>query len=252
MARVVLDGVSLTFSMRQHRRLTLKEFLVRRMFRGTVNPYIRVNALRDVSLEVSEGQRVGIIGSNGAGKSTLLKLVAGIYAPSSGRCRVEGRISALFDLALGFEMDATGWENMFFRGFLQGESPAVIRAKARQIADFSELGDFLRMPVRYYSAGMMVRLAFSIATAIEPEVLLVDEVLSAGDMAFQGKAKRRMAEMMNKARLIVMVSHDLNSLRGLCDTGVWLDRGRVCRVGPIADVIAAYTDWVEKRQEIAA
>src|SRR5437870_2448090 len=237
MARIRLDNVSLTFKVRQQGRITFKEFLVRQMFRRSVNPMIKVRALQNISLELKEGERVGIIGPNGAGKSTLLKLLAGIYPPSRGQLTVDGRISSLFDLALGFELDASGWENIFYRGYLQGETPKSVRAKVQSIADFSELGDFLNLPVRYYSAGMMVRLAFSIATAIEPEILLVDEVLSVGDMSFQEKARRRMREMMAKARLIVMVSHDLDSLAKLCERGVWLDHGRVRQDGPIADVI---------------
>lgn len=252
MARIKLDGVGLTFRVRQHRRLTLKEFVVRQMFRRSANPVIEVEALRDVNLDLHDGQRIGIIGPNGSGKSTLLRLVAGIYTPTHGRRAVAGRISALFEIALGFELDATGWENMFLRGFLQGETPASVRAKMHQIADFSELGQFLSVPVRYYSAGMSVRLAFSIATAIEPEILLVDEVLSVGDLAFQVKAGQRMREMMNKARVMVVVSHDLQSLGGLCEQGLWLERGRVHMVGPIAEVIAAYRRSVRGGQAQAA
>jgi ABC-type polysaccharide/polyol phosphate transport system ATPase subunit len=244
MAGIQLENVSLTFTVRQQGRITLKEFLVLRMFRRSVNPVIKVRALHDVSLEIKEGERVGIIGHNGAGKSTLLKTLAGVYPPSRGVVNVEGRISSLFDLALGFEADASGWENIYYRGYLQGETPRSVRAKMQGIADFSELGDFLNMPVRYYSAGMLVRLAFSIATAIEPEILLVDEVFGAGDMAFQDKARQRMREMMNKARLIVMVSHDLPSLQSLCERGIWLDHGRLRLDGPITEVIAAYTDSV--------
>jgi ABC-type polysaccharide/polyol phosphate transport system ATPase subunit len=205
-----------------------------------------------VNLAINEGQRVGIIGHNGAGKSTLLKLLAGIYPPTKGKRLVEGRISSLFDIALGFETDASGWENIYFRGFLQGETPKSVRAKMQPIADFSELGEFLNMPVRYYSAGMLVRLAFSIATAIEPEILLVDEVLSVGDMSFQEKARQRMRDMMVKARLIVMVSHDLDTLSRLCEQGIWMDHGQVKQVGPIADVIAAYINHVRANQTQAA
>src|ERR1700732_1553996 len=244
MARIELDRVSLTFRVRQHGRISLKEFLVRQMFRRSMNPVIKVRALRDVSLTVEEGQRVGIIGPNGAGKSTLLKLLAGVYPPMRGRRIVDGRISSLFDISLGFEQDATGWENIYYRGYLQGETPRSVRAKIEPIAEFSELGDFLNMPVRYYSAGMMVRLAFSIATAVEPEILLVDEVLSVGDMAFQDKARRRMQEMMGRARLIVMVSHDMDSLERLCEQGVWMDQGRVRMIAPIRQVVAAYTNHV--------
>lgn len=252
MARIVLDHLSLTFRVRQHRRLTLKEFLVRQMFRRSVNPFLEVRALQDVCLEVKEGERLGIIGHNGAGKSTLLKVLAGIYPPTAGYRIVEGQISSLFDIALGFEQDASGWENIAYRGYLQGETARTIRPKLQPIADFSELGHFLDMPVRYYSAGMMVRLAFSIATAIEPEILLVDEVLSVGDLAFQDKARLRMREMMAKARLIVMVSHDLDALSRLCERGLWMDHGRVRQVGSMAEVVAAYTHSVRGSQNQAA
>jgi ABC-type polysaccharide/polyol phosphate transport system ATPase subunit len=252
MARIELDKVSLTFRVRQRGRITLKEFLVRQMFRRSVNPIIEVRALQEVSLQFHEGERIGVLGHNGAGKSTLLKVLAGIYPPSQGRRIVEGRISSLFDIALGFEMDATGWENISYRGYLQGETPQTIRAKLQPIADFTELGDFLDMPVRYYSAGMMVRLAFSIATAIEPEILLVDEVLSVGDMAFQEKARVRMREMIAKAKLIVLVSHDLGNLTQLCDRAVWMDHGRVRQIGPTAEMIAAYTASVHAGQSQAA
>jgi lipopolysaccharide transport system ATP-binding protein len=252
MARIELDHVSLTFRIRKHGRITLKEFLVRQMFRRSFNPWIEVPALQDVSLQIGEGARVGIIGHNGAGKSTLLKVLAGIYPPTRGKRIVEGRIGSLFDISLGFEPDATGWENIRLRGYLQGETPGGVRAKLQQIAEFSELGDFLNMPVRYYSAGMVVRLAFSIATAIEPEILLVDEVLSVGDMAFQHKARQRMREMMGKARLIVMVSHELLSLIKLCDRGIWLDHGRLRQAGPMAEVITAYVHSVRDSQTQAA
>jgi ABC-type polysaccharide/polyol phosphate transport system ATPase subunit len=241
MAHIDLDHVCLTFRTRQHRRLTLKEFLVRQMFRTSVNPVITVHALRDVCLRFGDGDRIGVIGPNGAGKSTLLKLLAGVYPPTGGRRRVAGRISSLFDLSLGFEGDATGWDNIYYRGYLQEETPQSVRAKIDSIAEFSELGEFLSMPVRYYSAGMLVRLAFSIATAIEPEILLVDEVLGAGDMAFQIKARRRMQEMMARARLIVMVSHEMDAIARLCERVVWLDHGQVRQLGPAAEVIAAYT-----------
>lgn len=252
MAKIALDDVSLTFDVRQNSKITLKEFVVQRMFRRVGRERMQVRALQNVSFMIDEGQRVGIIGHNGAGKSTLLRLLAGIYPPSSGGRLVEGHISSLFDIALGFEGEASGWENIGFRSYLQGETPKTIKDKIQPIAEFSELGDFLKMPVRYYSAGMAVRLAFSIATAIEPEILLVDEVLSVGDMAFQDKARRRMYEMMSKAKIIVMVSHDLGSIKKLCDRVIWMEHGTVREIGPASAVIASYTRAVHGGGQLAA
>jgi ABC-type polysaccharide/polyol phosphate transport system ATPase subunit len=242
MARIDLENVSLTFKVRQHGRISLKEFVVRHLFRKPFNPFMTVEALKGVDLSLRAGDRLGIIGHNGAGKSTLMKVLAGVYPPTSGNRVVEGNISSLFDIALGFEPDASGWENICYRGYLQGETPKTIKPKMQPVADFSELGQFLDMPVRYYSAGMLVRLAFSIATAIEPEILLVDEVLSVGDMAFQEKARQRMSDMMARAQLIVMISHDLTAVRRLCDRILWMDHGRVRQLGPADEVIASYTE----------
>jgi ABC-type polysaccharide/polyol phosphate transport system ATPase subunit len=245
MARIELEQVGLTFRIRQQGGTTLKEFVIRHLLRKTGNGLIEVPALKDVSLGLGVGDRLGVIGHNGAGKSTLMKVLAGIYPPTAGRRRVDGKVSSLFDIALGFEMDASGWENIRYRGYLQGETPRTIKAKMQPIADFSELGQFLDMPVRYYSAGMLVRLAFSIATAMEPEILLVDEVLSVGDLAFQEKARQRMHEMMARAKLMVVISHDLGSLARLCDKILWMDHGRAKQLGPAEAVIAAYVNHVQ-------
>ena len=199
MALIELEHVGLTFHVRTYGRITFKEYVIKGMFYRRSSASMEVRALEDISLRLDEGQRLGIIGHNGAGKSTLLRVLAGVYPPTAGRRKVEGKIASLFDIALGFEMDANGWENIAFRSYFQGETPRTLRAKVAEIAEFSELGDFLNMPVRYYSAGMMVRLAFSIATTIEPEILIVDEVLSAGDLAFQGKARTRMRQLVEQA-----------------------------------------------------
>ncbi len=251
MASIDLDHASLQFRVRQSRRITFKEFLVRGLFRQSVNPWIEVRALEDLDLHLRDGDRLGVIGHNGAGKSTLLKLIAGIYPPTRGKRAVAGRISSLFDIALGFEMEANGWENISYRGYLQGETPRSLRSKVQQIAEFSELGDFLNMSVRYYSAGMLVRLAFAIATAIEPEILLIDEVLSVGDLAFQQKARQRMKEMMAQARLMVMVSHELPTLPAVCNKGAWMSHGRIVMTGPIDDVVAAYKQHMRGDRPVA-
>ena len=245
MALIQLTDVGLKFNVRRFGRISFKEYLLRGMFRRSKKTNFEVQALEHINLTVGEGERLGIIGHNGAGKSTLLKLLAGVYPPTSGRRHVVGHISSLFDIALGFEHDANGWENIQYRGYLQGETPRSIQAKTQAIADFSELGDFLNMPVRYYSSGMLVRLAFSIATSIDPEILIIDEVLAAGDMAFQTKARDRMRELMSNARAVIVVSHDLKSLPLLCDKAMWLDHGKMQMIGPTEEVIAAYTQQVK-------
>jgi ABC-type polysaccharide/polyol phosphate transport system ATPase subunit len=242
MTSIDLQDVSLFFRVRQDRRIALKDFIVNQMFRKSVNPYMEVRALSNVNLTIRQGDRLGIVGHNGAGKSTLLKLLAGVYPPTGGKRIVNGQVSSLFDLQLGFEPEASGWENIAYRGYLQGETPKTIKSKLADIAEFSELGEFLNNPVRHYSSGMLVRLAFAVASAIDPEILLVDEVLSAGDLAFQKKCRQRMEEMIAKAHLIVMVSHDLESLSEFCNRAIWLDHGQIRRAGSTDDVIAEYTD----------
>ncbi len=245
MAFIELDQIGLTFQVRQQYQITLKEYLLKGMFRQKRNPVLEVRALQDVSLRIGDGERVGVLGANGSGKSTLLRLLAGVYHPTRGKRSIQGKVSSLFDLTLGFEMEANGWKNILYRGYLQGQSTAFLKAKMDEIAEFSELGHFLDLPIRYYSAGMLVRLGFSISMFIEPEILLVDEVLGAGDLAFQQKAQDRLMEMMGQARLLVVVSHDMTSLTRLCDRAIWLDHGRVRADGPVEDVTEAYVSHVK-------
>jgi ABC-type polysaccharide/polyol phosphate transport system ATPase subunit len=253
MAHIILRDINLKFWIRQVKHITLKEYLVRGMFlRKRENSVIEVHALKDVNLEMQDGDRLGIVGHNGAGKSTLLKLLAGIYPPTSGKREVEGKISSLFDLALGFEMESNGWDNIRYRGYLQGENYRSLEKKVKAIAEFSELGHFLDLPVRYYSAGMIVRLAFSIASTIEPEILLIDEVLAAGDMAFQNKAKQRMSDLMKHARLMVLISHDMKSIVELCNRAVWMDHGRVMAIGSPQEIVDQYQASVPNAVPVAA
>jgi ABC-type polysaccharide/polyol phosphate transport system ATPase subunit len=240
MTHIQLDDAALTFHIRKQGKIGFKEYMVRGLFRRSTDAWLKVEALRGVNLSIARGQRLGIVGGNGAGKSTLLKLLAGVYEPTSGRRSVEGKISSLFDITLGFEHDASGWENIAYRGYLQGETPRTIRSKLQEIAEFCELGDFLHMPVRYYSAGMVVRLGFAIATAVQPQILIIDEVLSAGDRAFQDRARARINQIIDQAALVVLVSHDLLTLEKLCDRVIWMEQGRIRQDGPAAEVIKAY------------
>jgi len=245
MALIDLENVGLTFHVRAAGRVTFKEYLIKGMFRRRASSIMTVRALEEINLKLRDGDRLGIIGHNGAGKSTLLRVLAGVYMPTVGHRTVVGKIASLFEITLGFEHEASGWENIAFRSYFQGETPRTLRDKVAEIAEFAELGDFMKMPVRYYSAGMMVRLAFSIATTIEPEILIVDEVLSAGDLSFQVKARDRIKQLLDHARVVVMVSHDLESIANLCDQVMWLDHGRIREMGPARQVIANYQNLVQ-------
>ena len=240
MAKIELTDVSITFNAHQQKRVSLKEYVVRGMFRKSLNPVLRVHALNGVTLSARDGDRIGVIGHNGAGKTTLLKTLAGVYPPTAGTRVVEGKVCSLFDITLGFEQEATGWENILYRAYLQGETPASVRDKLDQIAAFTELGDFLNIAVRNYSSGMLMRLAFSIATAVDPEVLLIDEVLAVGDLAFLQKARARMKELMGTARLMVMVAHDLPTIREMCTRVIWMTHGQVVMEGNPDEVVDAY------------
>ncbi len=252
MARVQLERGSVTFRITQHGPVSVRDWLCAKFAPRLGNTIMEVRALSDVSLRFGDGDRVGIIGHNGAGKSTLLKVLADIYPLTSGVRRVEGRVSALFNILFGFEPQATGWDNIRYCGYLQGESRRQIRQKIKAIGEFSELGDHLRMPVQYYSTGMRMRLGFSIATAIEPDILLVDEALSAGDVYFRAKAKARIRSVMSSASIVVAVSHDHKMLMKLCDRMIWLKDGRIEAQGRPHEVVRAYRTELRRRKATKA
>ena len=197
-------------------------------------------AVRDVSFEVLPGEVLGIVGRNGSGKSTLLKLLARILRPNGGRMMINGRISALLELGAGFHADLTGRENIFLNASVMGLSKEEIQDRYQAIVDFSELGDFINMPVKHYSSGMYMRLGFSVAIHIEPDILIVDEILAVGDQQFQTKCINHIFEMMKKGTTIIIVSHDLSLMRKLCTKLIWLDKGEMQAVGPTMDVARHY------------
>lgn len=240
MALIELDGANVIFPIVREKGLTFKEFIISLLGGKRKTRITEIHALRDVSLSLKDGTRLGIIGHNGAGKSTLLRTMAGIYPIDSGHCRIEGHICSLFDITLGFERESTGWDNIRYRAYLQGETPQSLEGKIEEIAEFSELGDFLDVPIKCYSAGMVMRLAFAIATANAPEILLIDEVFGTGDLAFRTKAKERITQMMDSAKIIVMVGHDLASIESFCDTVVWMEHGQVRQMGASREVLASY------------
>lgn len=205
-----------------------------------------IHAIDHLNLTIRDGERVAVVGHNGAGKSTLLKVISGIYPPTSGQVTVNGRISSMFELATGFEMEANGWDNIYLRGLMLGESPESIKEKMWEIAQFSELGDFLDMPVKYYSSGMFIRLAFSISTAIYPDILLLDEVIAAGDAAFLQKANRRMHEMVDSSKIMVLVTHSMASAVEMCNRCIWMERGRIKADGAPREVTEQYLSNIEE------
>lgn len=199
-----------------------------------------ITALDHLDLKLEHGDRVGLVGHNGAGKSTLLRVMAGIYEPCAGELVVDGQIAPLFDITLGMDSDATGYDNILMRGLFLGMSKAEIRARAPEIAEFTELGDFLDLPIRTYSEGMRMRLAFAISTSISPDILLLDEGIAAGDAAFMEKAAVRLNEFVDRAAIIVLASHSDALIKDLCTSVVLLERGRVLAKGPTEAVLADY------------
>ncbi|WP_456570468.1 galactan export ABC transporter ATP-binding subunit Wzt/RfbE [Blastococcus sp. SYSU DS0539] len=199
-----------------------------------------IEALKDITLNLEHGARVGLVGHNGAGKSTLLRLLSGIYEPTRGVAEIRGRVAPVFDLGVGMDPEISGLENIMIRGLFLGMSRKQMEARVDDIADFTELGDFLRMPLRTYSTGMRVRLALGVVTSIDPEILLLDEGIGAVDAAFLEKSKRRLSELVDRAGLLVFASHSDEFLRELCDTAIWMEHGQVKRQGDLDEVLQAY------------
>jgi len=242
MPSLVVDNVDLEFRVGAERHSTLNS-TVASLFGLRRRPTTArtLKALQSICVTVNAGERVGLIGHNGAGKSTLLKVLAGIYPPKRGRVTIDGHVCPLFEFMTGFEMEATGWENIRTRALLLGMPPREIEEKIEDIAQFSGLGEFLDIPVRHYSTGMYVRLAFATSTAVDPQILLLDEVMAAGDAEFIERARQRMNDLMQRASLVVFASHSLDVLPRFCERTILLRHGRVVADGPTGDVVRLYT-----------
>ena len=244
MASIHLDHVSVQFPIYTANTRSLKKSLMHATTGGRIGrnagDRVCVQALDDVTLSFEHGDRVGLVGHNGAGKTTLLRVIAGIYEPPSGRVDVDGRVAALFDVALGIDPESTGYENIFLRGLYLGLRPMEIQARIDEITVFSELGDYLAMPVRTYSTGMLLRLSFAVDTSVEPDILIMDEVITAGDASFVKKATVRINSLIDKASIFVIASHVETVLSEFCNRAIWLDRGAVAADGTVDEVLAAY------------
>lgn len=236
-----LEEVNLSYSSVAFKERSLKSLLGNfvSLKKGKVDIH-DVHALRNISLEIHPGERVGLLGHNGAGKSTFLKMLAGLYPISSGKREVVGTVRSLFDLSLGFEPDASGRENILYRGLLLGLSPKFMRKVEQEIVEFADLGEFIDYPIKTYSAGMQVRLAFAISTAVGGDILLLDEVIGAGDANFMLKAKQRILKLIEQSEILVLASHDFGALKSICERGLVFHHGQLVFDGDIGDGIEQY------------
>lgn len=241
--KILLKNVNLHYSSVAYKERSLKALLAK-TFRNSSDPkeLHDIHALKNINLEIKNGERVGLLGHNGAGKSTFLKTIAGLYPISSGQLQVDGQIRSLFDLSLGFEPDATGRENILYRGLLLGLKPKFMREKEEEIVEFAGLGEFIDYPIKTYSAGMQVRLAFAISTAVGGDILLLDEVIGAGDANFMAKAKKRITDLIERAEILVLASHDFSALRDICKRGIVFHHGEIMFDGVIEDAIDRYRE----------
>jgi ABC-type polysaccharide/polyol phosphate transport system ATPase subunit len=233
-----LEGVSVVYKVNRQRIKSLKEYAIRRIKREVVTEEFW--ALRNVSLELKKGEVFGLIGRNGAGKSTLLKTVARVLRPTTGRVWVKGYTAPLLEMGAGFHMELSGRENVYLYGTLLGFSREDMEAKFEGIVDFAELWEFIDSPLRTYSTGMVTRLAFSIATDIQPDILIVDEILGVGDEGFQTKSRRRMLDFCEQGTTVLLVTHSSALMVEMCERALWLDRGEAKMIGPARDVANAY------------
>lgn len=235
---IEVKDVCMNFRLPGDRINSLKEYIVQLLRRNlTFKEFV---ALDHVSFNVKKGEVLGLIGHNGAGKSTILKVISGILEPSSGSVEIKANVVPMLELGSGFDMEMTGRENIFLNGAILGYSEEFLNAKYDEIVAFSEIEEFINVPLRNYSSGMIARLAFSIATVVEPEILIVDEVLAVGDANFQEKSKRRMMELMSGGTTVLFVSHGIDQIREMCDHVVWLDHGKVKMYGETDEVCTAY------------
>jgi ABC-type polysaccharide/polyol phosphate transport system ATPase subunit len=240
---ITVDNVGMEFNLSQEKVDNLKEYFIKLLKKEL--RFQSFWALRNVSLEIEKGDRVGLVGLNGAGKSTLLKLISGVMKPTQGQIKVKGRISPLLALGAGFDPSYTGRENVFLYGALLGHSKRFIESKFDEIVEFSEIGDFIDVPLKNYSSGMGARLAFSIATAVQPEILILDEVLSVGDAKFQEKSRQRMDSLMEGQVTILFVSHSTDQVRKICDKAIWLEKGKLISQGPVDEVCDVYEKFIQ-------
>ena len=246
MAIIEVENVSMRFNLSKEKHESLKEYFLA-MAKGRLQ-FDEFYALRDVSLTVEPGDFYGLVGLNGSGKSTLLKVISGVYKPSQGKVKVHGTIAPLIELGAGFDMDLTARENIYLNGTVLGYTPKYLDSKFDELVDFSELRDFLDVPLKNYSSGMVARIAFAIATITKPDILIADEILSVGDFLFQQKCEQRMQELMSGGTTVILVSHSIEQVERMCNKVAWLDHGHLRMNGPTAEVCEAYKKFEKPQQ----
>ena len=237
---IKIENVSMRFNLGIEKNFSIKEAFISVFDKKRRKKKTDFWALSDVSFHVKKGEVIGLIGSNGAGKSTLLKVVSGVMKPTKGKVYVSCQISPMIELGAGFDAELTARENIYLNGAILGYSKEFIDSKFNEIVEFSELIDFLDVPVKNFSSGMVAKLAFSIATVVNPEILIVDEILSVGDIKFQEKSKNKMMEMIKGGTTVLYVSHSLESIKELCDRVVWIEHGKVVKIGPAKEIVEEY------------
>ena len=247
---IEVNNVSMRFKLEKDKTDTIKEYLLKMVKRQL--RFSDFYALKDVSFHIKRGDSVALIGTNGSGKSTMLKLIAGVMYPTSGSVTVGGDIAPLIELGAGFDLDLTARENIFLNGAILGHTHAFMQAHFDEIIDFAELHQFVDVPIKNFSSGMIARLGFSIATQVRADILVVDEILAVGDFLFQQKCYKRMEEMLAAGTTLLFVSHDANQVKRMCKKAIWLDKGVMRRMGPAAEVCDEYQRMLDERNKEGA
>lgn len=242
---IEVKNVWLKFSLRRKRKIRIRDLIFNPLARNSRKEFW---ALKNISFEVKKGEIVGIIGRNGAGKSTLLRVLAGIYVPDKGEVKVNGRISPLLTLGAGFRPDLTGKDNIFLNGIFLGLKEKEIEAKYEEIVRFAELENFIDVPIRNYSSGMIARLGFSTAVHLNPDILLIDEIFGVGDEVFRKKSQQKMLQFMKKARAIILVTHNLNFVKEFCNKAIWIHQGEIIKIGESQEVIENYLTALKNKK----
>ena len=242
---IEVNDVSLTFEIEKDKIDNLKEFVIRTMKRNKKEKF-KIHALKNISFNVYKGEKIGIIGYNGAGKSTLLNVITGIYYPDTGCVKTNGKISPMLSLGAGFDHNYTGRENIFLNGAVLGYDKNFLKSKVDEIIEFSELGEYIDIPIKNYSSGMLAKLGFSIATIVEPDILIIDEVLGVGDVTFRKKSSDKIKSLMDGKTTVLLVSHSISQIRELCDKAIWIDKGEMREIGEVNEVCDHYLKDAEK------